>query len=83
MTRITMMALASGLALTGAVFAQDTAKIDANEDGMFSMEELLVAYPTLTEETYLTMDSDADGLINDEEFATAIGQGLLPAADEG
>lgn len=52
---------------------------DSDGDGMFSFDEMLVAYPTLTEETFITIDTNGDGGIDEEELAAATEAGVLPA----
>jgi hypothetical protein len=71
------------LGLTAATLATATfamgnkAELDADGDGMLSFAELLVGYPALTEETYGTMDANADGAIDADELAAAEEAGLI------
>lgn len=60
-----------------AGFAQED--IDTNADGVFSYDELLVAYPDMNEDTFLAIDSNADGLVDPSEYAIAVEAGLLKA----
>ncbi len=65
--------LVAALAASVAYFANAvTTKFDRDGDGMASLSELLIAYPELKEELFREMDTDADGLINDEEMAIAV-----------
>lgn len=50
---------------------------DADGDGGFSMDEMLVAYPDLTGDTFLQIDADGDALVSEEELAAAIAAGLI------
>jgi len=52
---------------------------DSNGDGMFSFEEMLVAYPTLSEETFISIDTNGDGAVDEAELASAMDAGMLPA----
>jgi Ca2+-binding EF-hand superfamily protein len=52
---------------------------DSDGNGMYSFNEMLVAYPTLTEETFVTIDANGDGGIDAEELAAATEAGILPA----
>lgn len=62
------------------VLAQDAPAIaDADGNGTWSLEELQVAYPDLTQDSFTAMDVNADGGIDAEELAKAIGDGMLPA----
>lgn len=77
-----MISLAAAVALAGAAFAQgDASAIDANGDGMMSMEEMQAAYPDLTEETFNAIDANGDGSIDADELSAAIEAGTLPASD--
>jgi hypothetical protein len=53
--------------------------VDTDGDGMYSFAELLVGYPGLTEETYTTMDANADGAVYADELAAAQSGGLYPS----
>lgn len=76
MTRLFIaLGLAAGLS-AAPVLAQD-APIDADGNGSFSMEELKVTYPNLTEEVFAAMDTSADGQIDQAEFDAAMGANLL------
>ena len=76
-------ALCALAVIATAVTAQET-EIDSDGDGMISFGELVVALPETTEESFMAMDLNADGLLDAEEVAAATEAGLLPAAeDEG
>lgn len=78
--KITKFALVTATSLSlsaGALYAQ--AEIDTDGDGAYSYSELLAAYPTLTEETFLSIDTNADGVVSAEEHNAAVEAGLLPA----
>ncbi|WP_321367043.1 EF-hand domain-containing protein [uncultured Celeribacter sp.] len=66
--------------MAAPAFAQDTL-VDADENGTYSMEEMLVVYPDLTEETFAQIDADASGEISLEELAMAQTDGLLPSME--
>ena len=74
----TVLSLATliGLSATGGAFAQalDFNSLDANADGVISMEELQVAIPDLTAESFAMLDTD--GSLSAEEFAA-----LMPATE--
>tara|TARA_A100001391_G_scaffold179305_1_gene144214 strand:- start:910 stop:1227 length:318 start_codon:yes stop_codon:yes gene_type:complete len=76
----TVLSLAAliGLSATGGAFAQalDFNSLDANADGVISMEELQVAIPDLTAESFAMLDTDTDGSLSAEEFAA-----LMPATE--
>ena len=80
MTQRMKLILATLLGLgAGTVAVAETAVEDANGDGVYSMDELVIAFPTLTEETFGIMDGNGDGAVDPEEFAAADAAGLLTA----
>jgi hypothetical protein len=76
MTRIALTFGALTL-LAAPAFAQMTL-MDADENGTYSMEEMLMAYPDMTEDTFAAIDTDESGEVSIEELATAQTEGLLP-----
>lgn len=73
--------------LTAAVFALSVSatamsaesSADTDGDGLLSYNELLAAYPDLTEETFTAIDTNADGAVDADEMKVAQEAGLLPA----
>lgn len=76
-TILSLATLTAMVASATAVSAQT--EMDTDGDGMYSFAELLVGFPTLTEETYTVMDANADGVIDPDELAAAQEGGLYPA----
>ena len=61
-----------GLSVTGGALAQDAldfTALDTDANGEVSMEELQVAIPDLTAESFAMLDTDASGALSAEEFA--------------
>lgn len=56
-----------------------TVVTDADGNGVYSMEELVAAYPDLTEEIFTAADTNEDGSIDADELAAAIEAGHIPA----
>lgn len=82
MNTLTLMALglvATAALATMATVANAATEMDSDGDGMYSFAELLVGYPTLTEETYTVMDANADGAVDPGELTAAQEGGLYPA----
>ncbi|MDN5786928.1 EF-hand domain-containing protein [Pseudorhodobacter sp.] len=78
MTRIlTALGLVAGLAAVPALAQDAPAVADTDGNGTWSMEELKVTYPNLTEETFAAMDTNADGQIDQAEYDAAMGADLL------
>ena len=80
MTRKTLMLIPAALLLATPLAAQDAA-IDVNADGMYSFPELQAAMPDMTEDTFITLDANGDGLLDADEIAAGTDAGLLPASD--
>lgn len=70
-------AVLAGLSLS-PVMAQEVADADGN--GTYSLEELVVSYPSLTAEVYATIDTNADGAIDATELKAAQDAGTLTAS---
>ena len=75
MTRNTLFAAAI-LATSAAAFAMT--EIDTNGDGGVSYEEMLAAYPNVTEADFFNADTDGNGMIDEAEMAAARDAGLWP-----
>jgi len=74
-----LIALTTTLALSSAGLAA-MSDVDTDGDGVASFTELLAVYPTLTEEGFGAIDSNADGVIDEAEMAAAQEAGLIPEA---
>lgn len=75
------IALAFGAILAVAVPEAHAQAViaDTDGDGVFSMEELVAAFPDMTTEAFVAADSNGDGSINMEELAAALEAGHIPA----
>lgn len=69
---------ATVVTLAAPVFAQ-SADIDINGDGMYSLAELRAALPSISEDTFSVLDSSGDGLLDADEIAAGTAAGLLPS----
>lgn len=70
-------ALAGGALLVAALAAQG-APMDADGDGLVTLEELQSVVPEATEELFVTIDTDDSGTLDLAEVTRAIDMGLLP-----
>ncbi|WP_071688965.1 EF-hand domain-containing protein [Nioella sediminis] len=70
-------ALAGGALLVAALAAQG-APMDADGDGLVTLEELQAVVPEATEELFTTIDTDDSGTLDLAEVSRAIDMGLLP-----
>lgn len=70
--------------LTAAVFAVfatpligQSADIDINGDGMYSLPELQAVMPAMSEDTFAILDTSGDGLLDADEIAAGVAAGVL------
>ena len=77
-TRILTLATAGLLVVSGTAYAQE---MDTDQDGLYSLTEMLTEYADLTQEDYDALDTNADGAIDVEELAAAIESGALPSME--
>lgn len=69
-----IVALAATLLVSTAAFAAtgDFVKIDANADGKITLEEGMKLHPDWTAEAFKSLDTNADGALNELEYETAV-----------
>lgn len=72
-----LMTAVAGLVLTAPAFAQTD--LDADGDGIVTLEEVQAVNPDITAEDFATMDTDGDGSLDADEVAAAQAAGLLAA----
>lgn len=77
-TRILTLATAGLLVVSGTAYAHE---MDTDQDGLYSLTEMLTEYADLTQEDYDALDTNADGAIDVEELAAAIESGALPSME--
>ncbi len=73
----TLLATALGLGAATGVTAQGV--VDTDGDGAYSLEEMTAAYPDMTEATFMTLDTDGSGTIDEAELTAGQEAGLIPA----
>lgn len=74
--RIALVLIALG---TTAAYAESM--LDADADGLVTIEELQAVNPDATAEEFATYDVDASGALDAEELVAATDAGLVPAAE--
>lgn len=72
----TTIALTALIALTAPAFAQSSLE-DTDGNGAFSFAELSIGYPSVTEETFMTMDTDESGDVSPDELSAGLAAGIL------
>jgi Ca2+-binding EF-hand superfamily protein len=70
-------------AVTTALLAAPAfaATLDADGDGLVTLEEMTAAMPEISEETFMLIDANADGTVDAEELAAAEQAGTIPPQD--
>ncbi len=69
----------TALCLPAFAMGQSAVQVDANEDGLLSLEEVQAVYPEVTAEQFAAADLNGDGALEDAEVTAAQEAGLLPA----
>ncbi|MBT8425419.1 MAG: EF-hand domain-containing protein [Silicimonas sp.] len=73
-----LMNIATALAVfAGTAAVAQTMVEDTDGDGAYSMEELMVVYPEITEDVFAVVDTNADGAVDADELAAAEEAGVL------
>ena len=75
MTKFALALAAIASISAGAAFAEDAAAVvvaDVDGNGVFSLEEVVAAYPAVTAEIFAAADVDADGSLSADELAAAV-----------
>jgi hypothetical protein len=74
-----IVTLGTVVALTAGLAHAQVAVEDTDGNGSYSMEELMVAYPDLTEDVFAEVDADGDGAVSMEELTAAQDAQILVA----
>ncbi|MGX9354370.1 hypothetical protein ACS3SW_04180 [Roseobacteraceae bacterium S113] len=71
------------LAFTSPAWAMNDgmAALDTDGDGLLSLIEVQTVFPEVTGDAFLTMDTNADGMLDGDEITAAEASGLLPARE--
>lgn len=56
-------------------------ELDANGDGVLTIDEVQAVYPDMTPETFTAIDVNADGALDDDEVVAAQQAGLMPPSE--
>ncbi|MBY6058075.1 EF-hand domain-containing protein [Leisingera daeponensis] len=70
----------TALAASPLAAMESITEADTDGNGTYSLEELQAAFPDLTEETFATIDANADGEADLAEVKAAEEAGLLATA---
>ncbi|QIE44318.1 EF-hand domain-containing protein [Pseudohalocynthiibacter aestuariivivens] len=80
MTKFIVILIGLGALAQSAVAATE---IDANGDGLMTIEEVRAVYPEMTAEVFSEIDANGDGALDDDEMVAGQENGLIPAATDG
>lgn len=80
MTKFIASLLGLGLVATAAIAATE---IDANGDGLMTIDEVQAVFPDVSAEAFAEADTNDDGALDDAEMVAGQEQGLLPVATDG
>lgn len=76
-TTLLTLLIGLGLVLPTLSLGQG-AEMDANGDGVLTIDEVQAIYPDITAETFSAMDVNADGALDEDELVAAQQAGLMP-----
>ncbi len=80
MTKFIAIVLGLGFLANSAIAATE---IDANGDGMMTIDEVQAVFPDVSTEAFAEVDTNDDGALDDAEMVAGQEQGLIPAATDG
>ncbi len=82
MTKIFLTTSAIALITAGSAWAmsESAAAVDANGDGVLTIDEVQAVFPDVTTDTFVTMDLNADGALDEAEITAAEEAGIMPTA---
>lgn len=53
-------------------------EVDANDDGVATLEEIQAVYPDFTPAEFAELDRNADGMLDEDEYALGVEDGIIP-----
>jgi hypothetical protein len=78
----TVTLTAISLLFAASAASAQSASVDVNGDGFYSLPEVQGAMPDMTQDDFLVLDANGDGLLDAAEIEAATQAGLL-ATPEG
>jgi len=76
---VKLLVAAAAIAALGFAGAALAHEMDTDQDGLYSLTEMLTEYADLTQEDYDALDTNKDAAVDADELAAAIESGVLPA----
>lgn len=53
-------------------------EVDANDDGVATLEEIQAVYPDFAPAEFAELDTNADGMLDEDEYALGVEDGIIP-----
>jgi hypothetical protein len=69
---------ALGFILPMASVSHAATEVDANGDGVLTIDEVQAVFPEVTADSFTAMDLNADGALDDDEVVAAQQAGMMP-----
>ena len=83
MTKFIAILLGLGaLANSAIAMGESVIEVDANGDGLLTVDEVQAVYPDITAEVFAEIDTNNDGALDDSEMVTAQEKGLIPTPSD-
>ncbi|QBF31638.1 hypothetical protein [Thalassococcus sp. S3] len=80
-TTVLTLVTTLGLALPVASMGQTSTEVDANGDGVLTIDEVQAVYPEITADAFTAMDVNADGALDNDEVLAAQEAGMMPPTE--
>lgn len=74
--RKTALSVVAVLAVSAPLAAME--EVDVNDDGVATLEEIQAVYPDFTPADFARLDVNADGMLDEDEYAQGVEDGLIP-----
>ena len=84
MTKFIVILIGLGVLANAAIAMGERAvEVDANGDGVMTVDEVQAVYPDITAETFAEVDTNNDGVLDDAEMIIGVENGLVPTPSDG
>jgi len=84
MTKFILIVLGMGFLANSAIaMGEGTIEVDANGDGLMTIDEVRAVFPDVSTKAFAAVDTNDDGALDDAEMVAGQEQGLIPAATDG
>ena len=84
MTKFIVILFGLGLLANSAIAMDEKAiEVDANGDGLMTVDEVQAVYPDITPALFSEVDTNNDGVLDDDEMVVGKAKGLIPRLSDG